>query len=183
MLVVIVIFVFLKSASATLIPALALPVSLIGACAFMYVFGYSIDNISLLAITLSVGFVVDDAIVMLENITRHIEDGMKPFDAALKGSQEIAFTILSITFSLVAVFIPGAADGRRRRPRVPRIRGDDHGGDSGLRLRLADADADAVRAHPLARPSTARRRACSRALPTSSSTACSPATASRSTSC
>ncbi len=105
-LVVIVIFVFLKSAAATLIPALALPVSLIGACAFMYGFGYSIDNISLLAITLSVGFVVDDAIVMLENITRHIEGGMKPFEAALKGSKEIAFTILSITFSLVAVFIP-----------------------------------------------------------------------------
>ena len=105
-LVIAVIFVFLKSASATLIPALALPVSLIGTCAFMYVFGYSIDNISLLAITLSVGFVVDDAIVMLENITRHIEDGMKPFEAALKGSSEIAFTILSITFSLVAVFIP-----------------------------------------------------------------------------
>jgi HAE1 family hydrophobic/amphiphilic exporter-1 len=105
-LVVIVIFVFLKSGSATLIPALALPVSLIGACAFMYVFGFSLDNISLLAITLSVGFVVDDAIVMLENITRHIEGGMKPFDAALKGSREIAFTILSITFSLVAVFIP-----------------------------------------------------------------------------
>jgi HAE1 family hydrophobic/amphiphilic exporter-1 len=105
-LVVIVIFVFLKSAAATLIPTLALPVSLIGACAFMYVFGYSIDNISLLAITLSVGFVVDDAIVMLENITRHIEKGMKPFDAALKGSKEIAFTILSITLSLVAVFIP-----------------------------------------------------------------------------
>jgi len=105
-LVIIVIFVFLKSAAATLIPALALPVSLIGACAFMFVFNYSIDNISLLAITLSVGFVVDDAIVMLENITRHIEAGMKPFEAALKGSKEIAFTILSITFSLVAVFIP-----------------------------------------------------------------------------
>jgi HAE1 family hydrophobic/amphiphilic exporter-1 len=106
LLVVVVIFVFLKSGSATLIPALALPVSLIGACVFMFAFGFSIDNISLLAITLSVGFVVDDAIVMLENITRHIEAGMKPFDAALKGSKEIAFTILSITFSLVAVFIP-----------------------------------------------------------------------------
>ena len=105
-LVIGVIFVFLKSASATLIPALALPVSLIGTCAFMYLFGYSIDNISLLAITLSVGFVVDDAIVMLENITRHMEAGMKPFEAALKGAGEIAFTILSITFSLVAVFIP-----------------------------------------------------------------------------
>ncbi|MGA2793383.1 MAG: efflux RND transporter permease subunit [Roseiarcus sp.] len=105
-LVVAVIFIFLKSASATIIPALALPVSLIGTCAFMYLFGFSIDNISLLAITLAVGFVVDDAIVMLENITRHIEEGMKPFEAALKGSREIAFTILSITFSLVAVFIP-----------------------------------------------------------------------------
>jgi hydrophobic/amphiphilic exporter-1 (mainly G- bacteria), HAE1 family len=105
-LVVMVIFIFLKSLSATIIPALALPVSLIGTCAFMYLFSYSIDNISLLAITLAVGFVVDDAIVMLENITRHIEEGMRPFEAALKGAREIGFTILSITFSLVAVFIP-----------------------------------------------------------------------------
>ncbi len=105
-LVILVIFLFLKSVSATVIPALALPVSLIGTCAFMYLFGYSIDNISLLAITLSVGFVVDDAIVMLENIVRHIEAGEKPFQAALKGSKEIGFTIISITLSLVAVFIP-----------------------------------------------------------------------------
>jgi HAE1 family hydrophobic/amphiphilic exporter-1 len=105
-LVVLVIFFFLKTVSATLIPALALPVSLIGTFAFMYVFGYSIDNISLLAITLAVGFVVDDAIVMLENIHRHIEDGLPPFEAALKGSSEIGFTIISITLSLVAVFIP-----------------------------------------------------------------------------
>ncbi len=105
-LVVLVIFLFLKSFSATMIPSLALPVSLIGTCAFMFMFGYSINNISLLAITLAVGFVVDDAIVMLENIVRHIEEGMKPFDAALKGSREIGFTIISITLSLVAVFIP-----------------------------------------------------------------------------
>ncbi|MDE2362115.1 MAG: efflux RND transporter permease subunit [Hyphomicrobiales bacterium] len=105
-LVILVIFLFLKTLSATLIPALALPVSLIGTFAVMFLFGYSIDNISLLAITLSVGFVVDDAIVMLENIVRHIEGGMKPFEAALKGAREIGFTILSITFSLVAVFIP-----------------------------------------------------------------------------
>ncbi len=105
-LVILVIFLFLKKLSATLIPALALPVSLIGTFAFMYVLGYSIDNISLLALTLSVGFVVDDAIVMLENIVRYTEQGMKPFEAALKGSREIAFTILSITLSLVAVFIP-----------------------------------------------------------------------------
>ena len=105
-LVVLVIFLFLKSFAATMIPSLALPVSLIGTCAFMYLFGYSINNISLLAITLAVGFVVDDAIVMLENIVRHIEEGMKPFDTALKGSREIGFTIISITLSLVAVFIP-----------------------------------------------------------------------------
>ncbi len=105
-LVILVIFLFLKSVAATLIPTLALPVSLIGTCAFMYMFGYSIDNISLLAVTLAVGFVVDDAIVMLENIVRHVEEGMRPFDAALKGSKEIGFTIISITLSLVAVFIP-----------------------------------------------------------------------------
>jgi len=105
-LVILVIFLFLKTLSATLIPALALPVSLIGTFAAMYLFGYSIDNISLLALTLSVGFVVDDAIVMLENIVRHIEEGMRPFEAALKGAREIGFTIISITFSLVAVFIP-----------------------------------------------------------------------------
>ncbi len=105
-LVVLVIFLFLKSMAATVIPSLALPVSLIGTCAFMYLFGYSIDNISLLAITLAVGFVVDDAIVMLENIVRHIEEGEKPFEAALKGAREIGFTIISITLSLVAVFIP-----------------------------------------------------------------------------
>ena len=106
LLVVGVIYLFLRSATATLIPALALPVSLIGTAAGMYLFGYSIDNFSLLAITLSVGFVVDDAIVMLENIVRYIEEGMKPFEAALKGAREIGFTILSITLSLVAVFIP-----------------------------------------------------------------------------
>ena len=105
-LVILVIFLFLKSLSATIIPALALPVSLIGTFAAMYVFGYSIDNISLLALTLSVGFVVDDAIVMLENIMRHIEEGEKPFDAAVQGAREIGFTIISITLSLVAVFIP-----------------------------------------------------------------------------
>jgi HAE1 family hydrophobic/amphiphilic exporter-1 len=105
-LVVMVIFVFLRNVTATLIPALALPVSVIGTFAGMYVMGYSIDNLSLLALTLSVGFVVDDAIVMLENIVRHIEDGETPLEAAFNGSREIGFTILSITFSLVAVFIP-----------------------------------------------------------------------------
>jgi hydrophobic/amphiphilic exporter-1 (mainly G- bacteria), HAE1 family len=105
-LVILVIFLFLRTAAATIIPALALPVSIIGTFAGMYVLGYSVDNLSLLALTLSVGFVVDDAIVMLENIVRHIENGERVMDAAFRGSREIAFTILSITFSLVAVFIP-----------------------------------------------------------------------------
>ncbi|HLJ63755.1 MAG TPA: efflux RND transporter permease subunit, partial [Stellaceae bacterium] len=105
-LVVLVIFLFLRNVTATLIPALALPVSVIGTFAVMYLLGYSLDNFSLLALTLSVGFVVDDAIVMLENIVRHIENGERVMSAALRGSREIAFTILSITFSLVAVFIP-----------------------------------------------------------------------------
>ncbi len=105
-LVIMVIFLFLRKVSATIIPALAVPVSLIGTCAAMYLFGFSINNMTLLALTLSVGFVVDDAIVMLENIVRHVEGGMRPFEAALKGSREIGFTIVSITFSLIAVFIP-----------------------------------------------------------------------------
>ncbi|HKA77660.1 MAG TPA: efflux RND transporter permease subunit [Pseudolabrys sp.] len=105
-LVIMVIFLFLRKVSATIIPALAVPVSLVGTFSAMYAFGFSINNMTLLALTLSVGFVVDDAIVMLENIVRHIEGGMRPFEAALKGSREIGFTIVSITFSLIAVFIP-----------------------------------------------------------------------------
>src|SRR3954462_7570831 len=105
-LVVLVIFLFLRTVSATIIPALAVPISLIATCAVMYAFNLSINNMTLLALTLSVGFVVDDAIVMLENIVRHIEGGMRPFEAALKGAREIGFTIVSITLSLIAVFIP-----------------------------------------------------------------------------
>jgi len=105
-LVVLVIFLFVRRLSATIIPALALPVSIIGTFAAMYLFGYSLDNVSLMALTLAVGFVVDDAIVMLENIVRHTEAGLSPMQAALKGSREITFTIISMTISLVAVFIP-----------------------------------------------------------------------------
>ena len=105
-LVILVIFIFLRRVSATMIPIVAVPLSLIATLGAMYVLGFSIDNISLLGLTLSVGLVVDDAIVMLENIARHIEDGMAPLEAALKGSEEIGFTIISITTSLVAVFIP-----------------------------------------------------------------------------
>jgi len=105
-LVLLVIFLFLRKPAATLIPALSLPISLLGTVALMRAFGYSLDNISLLAITLAVGLVVDDAIVMLENIVRHIENGMAPLQAALQGSREMSFTIISISVSLVAVFIP-----------------------------------------------------------------------------
>ena len=106
LLVIGVIYLFLKSARATIIPALALPVSLIGTFGGMYLFGFSIDNISLLAMTLAVGFVVDDAIVMLENIMRHVEMGKRPMQAAYEGAAEVGFTIMSMTISLCAVFIP-----------------------------------------------------------------------------
>ncbi len=106
LLVVGVIFAFLRTVSATFIPSIALPIVIIGTFAGMSAFGYSLDNLSLMALTLSVGFVVDDAIVMLENIVRHVEAGEPPLQAALKGSREIAFTILSMTASLAAVFIP-----------------------------------------------------------------------------
>ena len=105
-LVILVIFLFLRNVSATVIPSLALPMSIIGTFAVMYLLDYSLDNLSLMALTLSVGFVVDDAIVMLENIVRHMEMGEKPMEAAFKGSREIGFTILSMTISLAAVFIP-----------------------------------------------------------------------------
>jgi HAE1 family hydrophobic/amphiphilic exporter-1/multidrug efflux pump len=105
-LVVMVIFLFLRSLWATVIPSITVPMSLVGTCALMYALGYSLDNLSLMGLTIAVGFVVDDAIVMLENIYRHVEDGMPPMEAALKGAGEIGFTIISISFSLVAVFIP-----------------------------------------------------------------------------
>jgi multidrug efflux pump len=105
-LVIAVVFVFLRNGRATLIPAVAVPVSLIGTFAVMYMFGYSLDNLSLMAMTIATGFVVDDAIVVMENIARHLEDGMKPFAAALKGAEEIGFTVFTISISLIAVFIP-----------------------------------------------------------------------------
>ncbi|HTD56098.1 MAG TPA: efflux RND transporter permease subunit, partial [Silvibacterium sp.] len=101
-LVIVVVFIFLRSPRATLIPSVAVPVSLIGTFAVMYLFGYSLDNLSLMALTISTGFVVDDAIVVMENITRHLEGGMKPFAAAMKGAREIGFTVFSISISLVA---------------------------------------------------------------------------------
>ena len=105
-LVILVVFIFLRSPRATLIPSVAVPVSLVGTFGVMYMLGYTLDNLSLMALTIATGFVVDDAIVVMENITRHIENGMEPFAAALKGAQEIGFTVFSISVSLIAVFIP-----------------------------------------------------------------------------
>ena len=105
-LVILVVFFFLRNIRATLIPSVAVPVSLIGTFGAMYLFGYSIDNLSLMALTISTGFVVDDAIVVIENISRYLEQGMSPMQASLRGAREIGFTVLSITLSLVAVFLP-----------------------------------------------------------------------------
>src|SRR5580693_932649 len=105
-LVILVVFAFLRSTWATIIPSVAVPLSLVGTFGVMYLCGYSLDNLSLMALTICTGFVVDDAIVVIENITRHIENGMKPFDAAMKGASEIGFTVLSMSTSLIAVFIP-----------------------------------------------------------------------------
>ena len=105
-LVILVVFVFLRNVRSTFIPSVAVPVSLIGTFGVMYLCGYSLDNLSLMALTIATGFVVDDAIVVIENVTRHLEQGMRPMEAALKGAQEIGFTVLSISISLIAVFIP-----------------------------------------------------------------------------
>ena len=105
-LVVLVVFLFLRDGRSALIPCVAVPVSLIGTFAVMYLAGFSLNNLSLMALTIATGFVVDDAVVVLENISRHIEDGMKPFDAAIRGAREVGFTVLSMSLSLIAVFIP-----------------------------------------------------------------------------
>jgi Cation/multidrug efflux pump len=105
-LVILVIFLFLRSFSATIIPSVAVPLSLVGTFGVMYLLGYSLNNLTLMALTISTGFVVDDAIVMIENIMRYIEEGERPMAAALKGSEQIGFTIVSLTISLIAVLIP-----------------------------------------------------------------------------
>ena len=181
-LVVMVIFLFLRNLWATLIPGVTVPLALFGTAALMYVLGYSLDNLSLMGLTIAVGFVVDDAIVMLENIYRHIEAGMSPREAALKGSGEIGFTIISISLSLVAVFIPLAADGRHHRPPVPRIRDHGHHDHRGVGVRLPDTLAHDVRAcfsGMRNTPSTARCTWRS----SGASTSCSRATRTVSISC
>ena len=159
-LVVMVIFVFLRSVWTTLIPAVTIPLALLGACALMWAVGYSLDNLSLMALTIAVGFVVDDAIVMLENITRHVEEGERPFEAALKGSGEIGFTIVSMSALADRGAHPAAVDERHHRPPVPRILGHDRDDDRGVRPRFADAFAD----DGLALLEEPRRRAARAAL-------------------
>lgn len=147
-LVILVVFVFLRNFRATAISAISVPVSLVGTFTVMYLAGFSLNNLSLMALTIATGFVVDDTIVVLENIMRHIEDGMKPFDAALKGAQEVGFTVMSISISLIAVFIPILLMGGIIGPVVPRIRRHAFRDHSRFAVHLADHHPDAVR--PLA---------------------------------
>ena len=136
-LVVLVILLFLRNLRATLIPAAVVPLSLLGAFAVMYVLGYSLDNLSLMALTIAVGFVVDDAIVVVENIYRHLEEGLTPLQAALKGvERDRLHRHLDQRVAGRGVH-PAAPDGRHRRPAVPRIRGDGDGGHRGVGRRLA----------------------------------------------
>ncbi len=118
-LVVLVVFVFLREVRATFIPSVAVPLAIIGTFGIMYLLGYSLNNLSLMALTISTGFVVDDAIVVLENVMRHVEAGMAPHEAALLGAREIGFTVMSMSISLIAVFIPISADERLDWPSFP----------------------------------------------------------------
>ena len=181
-LVVMVIFLFLRSIAATIIPSVAVPLSIVGTFGVMYLLGYSLNNLSLMALTISTGFVVDDAIVMIENIDRYLEEGNSPLDAALKGSEQIGFTILSLTVSLIAVLIPllfmGDIVGRLFREFAVTLAVTilDVG------RRLADPDADDGRQAPAAQDRQGSQRLLPQE-PKSSSSTSSPATAAASGSC
>ncbi len=143
-LVVMVIFLFLRNLSATVIPSVAVPLSLVGTFGVMYLLGYSLNNLTLMALTISTGFVVDDAIVMIENIERYLEEGDAPLDAALKGAGQIGFTIVSLDRFADRGADSPAVHGRHRRTSVPRIRGDPRGHDPGFGSGFTDSDADDV---------------------------------------
>ena len=166
-LVVMVIFLFLRNVRATIIPSVAVPLSLVGTFGVMYLAGYSLNNLTLMALTISTGFVVDDAIVMIENIVRYIEEGDDPLRAALIGSEQIGFTIVSLTISLIAVLIPLLFMGDIVGRLVPRICHHAQRDDSGLRRRFAHADADDVLA-----PAEARSRSAKQAASTRCPSAC-----------
>ena len=139
-------FVFLRNIPATIIPSVVVPLSLVGTFGVMYLAGFSINNLTLMALTIATGFVVDDAIVMVENIARYLEEGATPMQAALKGAAQIGFTLVSLTDLAHRGADPAAVHGRRRRPAVPRVRHHAGGVDPDLAGRVADADADDVRA-------------------------------------
>ena len=181
-LVVLVIFVFLRNVPATIIPSLSVPLSLIGTFAVMYLLGFSLNNLSLMSLTIAAGFVVDDAIVMIENIARYVEKGDSPLEAALKGSEQIGFTIISLTISLIAVLIPLLFMGGRRRPALPRVRDHARRDDPHLGRGLADARAHDVRQARQAPRARARSRPGA-GRPGRSSTASSPGTPRCSTGC
>ncbi len=143
-LVILVVFIFLRNGWATFIPSISVPVSLIATFSAMYLLGYNLDNLSLMGLTIATGFVVDDAIVVIENITRHIEGGMPAMRAALKGAEEIGFTVVSMSISLIAVFIPILMMPRNHRPPVPRVRDRTFRLDLRLADHLPDSDADDV---------------------------------------
>ena len=158
-LVILVVFLFLRSGRATLIPAVAVPVSLIGTFAAMYLCGFSLNNLSLMALTIATGFVVDDAIVVLENISRHLEAGMKPLQAALQGSREVGF-YRAVDESVAGGGVPAAAaDGRPARPPAARVRRHPVGGDRHLAGGLPHPDADDVRLAAEKRQAPTSRRA------------------------
>ena len=147
-LVVLVIFLFLRRFWATVIPSVVIPLSLIGTFGVMYLAGFSLNNLSIMALTIATGFLVDDAIVMIENVVRHIEADEAPLQAAYKGARQIGFTIVSLTISMIAVFIPLLFMGGIRRAAVPRILANVVGRHRGLGHHLADPDADDVRTAP-----------------------------------
>jgi len=147
-LVTFVVFLALGDVRAALVPAVVVPVSLIGTFSGMYLLGFSLDNLSLMALTIATGFVVDDAIVVLENISRHVENGMPRHEAALSGAREVGFTVISISVSLVAVFIPILLMGRHRRAAVQGIYRHPVARHRDLHGDLADHDADDVRVDP-----------------------------------
>ena len=143
-LVILVVFLFLRNIYSTLIPSIAVPVSLIGTFGVMYLAGYTLDNLSLMALTVATGFVVDDAIVVLENISRHIEAGMTPFQAALLGAKEVGFTVLSMSLSLDRRFYPHFINGGSRRQAISRICRCAFRGYNGFSCCISDHNADDV---------------------------------------
>ena len=155
-LVILVVFAFLRSVRAAAIPSVAVPTSIIGSFGVMYLLGFSLDNLSLMALTISTGFVVDDAIVVLENISRYLEQGMPRVEAAISGAGEVGFTVISISLSLIAVFAPLLFFRRHCRAPVHRIRADAVGRGDHLDDGVADDDADDVRAYPAAAAQSAR---------------------------